>query len=72
MRAYAPGIVPNSSVKAQAILSNKGIDKAAIVKQDIYGKPIYTLWKWVAESEWLSNFAAEHPETTFVNATEGD
>ncbi len=71
MKTYAPGIVPNTSVKAQTILSNKGIDKAAVVKQDIYGEPIYTLWKWIAESEWLSNFAAEHPETTFINATEG-
>ncbi len=71
MKAYAPGVTHTSEVDEKHILSNTGIDKAAVVREDIYGQPIYTLWKWIAESEWLGSFASEHPETTFVNATEG-
>ncbi len=38
---------------------------------DIYGNPIYTLSKWVLESQWYTNFAKEHPRITLINATEG-
>ena len=43
----------------------------ALEKPDINGKPVYTLWKWIAESQWVGDFAKAHPELTFINATEG-
>lgn len=42
-----------------------------ILKENIYGKPVYTIWKWIQEAEWISNFAKRYPELTLVNATEG-
>lgn len=62
----------------------KGVDEAAVIdfsptseenrlleKKDIYGNPFLTLWKWISEAEWLSQFAKNHPECTLINATEG-
>jgi len=59
--AYAPGVVENSHE----------ISEGAISRPDIYGNPVDTLWKWVAESEWLAKYADEHPDLTMINATEG-
>ncbi|HEV8052004.1 MAG TPA: hypothetical protein VGP47_05880, partial [Parachlamydiaceae bacterium] len=42
-----------------------------ISKLDIYGKPVFTLWKWIAESMWYTHFADQHPECSLINATEG-
>lgn len=70
MKAYAEGI-DESLVSEQELLSTRDEEKRGIYREDIFGKPVLTLWKWVAESEWLSNFAISHPETTFINATEG-
>ncbi len=71
MKAYAPGVVHKSAVDERQILENTGVDKAAVLRTDIYANPIYTLWKWIAESQWLSDFASKHPEVTYINATEG-
>ncbi|MDP1835653.1 MAG: DUF115 domain-containing protein [Chlamydiales bacterium] len=70
MQSYAAGVIDDASVEEHAIVTNTGVDKAAVMRSDVHGKPIYTLWKWIAESEWLSKFAQEHPETTFINATD--
>lgn len=71
MRAYAPGVVDQVQVNEATLVSADDYDELAIVQTDIYGKPIYTLWKWIAESKWISDYAKEHPLTKFVNATEG-
>lgn len=71
MKAYAPGIIENASVVQT---SNKDIAEEyskAILKNDINGDPIYTQWKWVAESDWIGEFAKENPHLTVVNCTEG-
>jgi len=48
------------------------INNTEVVKKiDIYGKPIITQWAWVAESNWMNNYIEQHPNTTFINATEG-
>lgn len=70
MQSYAAGVIDDASVDERAIVTNTGVDKAAVMRSDVHGKPIYTLWKWIAESEWLSDFAKKHPETTFINATD--
>lgn len=71
MNEYAPGVVENAQVTQSAILDIEDEDSKAIVKNDIYGKPTYTLWKWVAESEWIGEYAKAHPLITMVNCTEG-
>lgn len=71
MQSYASGIIDDTTVKEKDILETDDFDTTALLKKDIYGNPIYTLWKWVAESEWTSDYAAAHPELTIINCTEG-
>lgn len=66
-QAYAEGVTKEQVLQP----SGEDLDSTALVRQDIYGKPIYTLWKWIAESKWISDFAKEYPKTTLINATEG-
>lgn len=71
MRNYAPGIVPEATVTKTQITHVPEVANQALQKKDIYGKPIYTMWKWIAEAQWIGDFAKKHPETTVINATEG-
>jgi hypothetical protein len=71
MREYAPGVKDDVSVTQSAILDVEDEDEKALLRKDIFGKPTYTLWKWVAESDWIGTFAKEHPLLTMVNCTEG-
>jgi hypothetical protein len=71
MKAYTSGIDAHEDLSAQDLLNNKDEEFRGICRKDIYGEPILTVWKWIAESDWLSRFAKEHPEVTFINATEG-
>jgi hypothetical protein len=71
MKAYAPGIEDEVEFDPNKVLNLHDFDAKPILLKDIYGKPLHTLWKWVAESEWIGNFAKEHPETTLMNCTEG-
>jgi len=42
-----------------------------MIRDDVNGKPIYTLWKWIAESVWFARFSLNTPELIMINATEG-
>ena len=66
---YAEGIATNLNLIPDDLKIRE--EDCPIVKEDIEGRPIWTLWKWVIESEWISNFAELHPELTVINATEG-
>lgn len=71
MKMYAPGIEEDVHFDPEAFGEVDEFDEKPLLKTDIYGKPLYTLWKWVAEAEWISDFAKEHSEVTLINATEG-
>ena len=71
MQSYASGVISDSKVDEKAIQNKSGLDNAAFLRDDINGKPVYTLWKWVGESEWLADYIHRRPDRTFVNATEG-
>lgn len=71
MKSYAPGIEENNEFDPTKFGEVDEFDERPLLLKDIYGKPLYTLWKWMAESEWISKFAKEHSETTILNATEG-
>ena len=58
-------------LKKNEILKADNFDAAAILRNDVNGNPIYTLWKWVAEADWIGEFGKNHPDSTLVNATEG-
>lgn len=71
MKAYTSGIDDHADLSAEKLLNHPDEEFRGIKRTDIYGEPILTVWKWIAESDWLSRFAKEHPEVTFINATEG-
>lgn len=71
MKAYSKGIDAHDDVSEEALCNPDDEEFRGIQREDIYGKPTYTLWKWIAESDWLSRFAKEHPNVSFINATEG-
>lgn len=68
---YAGGVAKTLNLTEEDLKNIAAHDPERIIKKDIYGKPIETLWKWIAESEWITKFAKEHPELTLINATEG-
>lgn len=71
MQSYSPGVVNHPLHNFRDQFRTKSQEDQLVRKSDIYGNPTLTLWKWIAESIWYSKFAAKHPETLFVNATEG-
>jgi hypothetical protein len=71
MKAYAPGIVEDARVSKAEILEADDYDSKALLRKDIDGKPTFTLWKWIAEADWIGNFAKTHPLLTMINCTEG-
>lgn len=71
MQSYASGIVDDTNVHEKEILDTGDFDTTALLKKDIYGRPIYTLWKWVSESEWTTEYAKTHPDLKIINCTEG-
>ncbi|MFT5317675.1 MAG: hypothetical protein ACI8RA_000926 [Chlamydiales bacterium] len=71
--AYTEGLIYAEGVKDIAV-EGKEVnlkDPNALLRKDIYGKPVYTHWKWVREAQWISEFSRQNPQVTFINATEG-
>ncbi len=66
-KKYGDGILINQQENQKSLSE----DEPVFNKQDIYGNPVLTEWKWVTESDWLGNYAKERPGTQFINATEG-
>jgi hypothetical protein len=65
MKAYTQGVVENAAAQGQ------DADPRALRKIDIHGKPVDTLWKWIAEAKWIGDFAKNNPDRALINATEG-
>lgn len=70
-RSYAPGILNHPLHERREYFRTKSSDEELINRNDIHGQPVFTLWKWIAESLWFSNFARLHSGRIFINATEG-
>lgn len=68
---YAPGIVTDAVLDKTRVLHTTDFDRESLTKTDINGQPVTTLWKWVAEAEWIGDFAKEHSEVRLINCTEG-
>jgi antitoxin component YwqK of YwqJK toxin-antitoxin module len=68
---YAPGIVPHALQDPKNAFLTKSKHEELLVKNDIYGQPVYTLWKWVNESLWFSQFADRNSDIKILNCTEG-
>lgn len=70
-KTYSSGVVFDASVEGKTMRQYDTFETSGFIRPDIYGNPIYTLWKWVAESEWIGEWAAEHRDVTLINCTEG-
>lgn len=71
MKSYAPGVEDNVEFDPNKALDVEDFDSVPLLLKDIHGNPLYTLWKWVAESDWIGEFAKDHPQATIRNCTEG-
>ncbi|MBA3602524.1 MAG: DUF115 domain-containing protein [Parachlamydiaceae bacterium] len=70
-KTYSEGVVFDPSVEQKTLDIYANFEMTGLIKKDIYGEPIYTLWKWVAESEWMGQWAKDHPDNHLYNCTEG-
>lgn len=69
--SYQSGVISHPTHQRRHDFRTKNVDEELLVKNDINDRPVNTLWKWIGESIWLGEFAQRHPETLFINATEG-
>ena len=67
-QTYAPGMVSHPIHKQ---FRSKVYSEELIFRNDIHGKPVATLWKWVTESLWFSTFSERNQTIKIINATEG-
>lgn len=71
MQRYAGGVVAQPRFFLEDAKKEKRAGERMLRRKDREGKWVYTLVKWVMESESIGNYAKLHPECTFINATEG-
>jgi len=71
MQLYASSVVAQPKVSEEDLTKATDLNNNSFLRHDIHGKPVYTLWKWIAESHYTSQYAKQFPEKTFINATEG-
>lgn len=71
-QSYSPGIEPHPIHHERRVhFRTKEIHDELIVKKDIYGEDVQTLWKWVMESVWFANYKMVNSNIHLINATEG-
>ena len=71
MQRYAAGVFPSSTVMEVQLKQAKRAPERFLRKKDIHGHPVYTLVKWVMESECIAAYAKQHHETQFINTSSG-
>ncbi len=71
LKSYAEGVVEDPDVTEEQITGTELFETSAVLREDIHGNQVYTMWKWIAESDWLADFSNEHSELTIINSTEG-
>lgn len=71
LNLYPPGVITESNTVETNSIDPDALGEDILLKKDIHGEPLYTLWKWISESKWISDFSEENPEKTLINATEG-
>ncbi len=68
---YAPGVVSDGAAHIESLKDAKRFDEIPLMKEDIHGNEVYTLWKWIAESKYIADYAADNPDLQLINSTEG-
>lgn len=70
-KTYSGGVVFDPNVEQKTLDEYASFETTGLLRKDINGEPIYTLWKWVSESEWIGEWAQQHPNLQLYNCTEG-
>jgi antitoxin component YwqK of YwqJK toxin-antitoxin module len=71
LQSYQSGVTNHPTNLLKKDFQTKGFHEELLQKNDINGQPVYTLWKWIAESIYYSQFVFDHPGILVINATEG-
>lgn len=71
LSSYSKGVQGHPIYDSNRNLSTKAITDELLIKKDIYGNNTYTLWKWMMESLWYSEYAKLNPDLKIINSTEG-
>ncbi len=70
-QSYVSGIVNHPLHDKRQNFHTKTAEEELINYRDIYGEPTLTLWKWISESLWYTQFAKTNTSIKLINATEG-
>lgn len=70
-KSYSPNIVNHAVHDPKQYFITKSINEDLILQNDIHGQPVYSLWKWINESSWFSQFAIKNKDVALINSTEG-
>lgn len=70
-QSYPPLLPSHPLDQPRSGYKTKTSKEDLVLRSDINGEPILSLWKWIHESMWIGQFALENTSLDFVNATEG-
>ncbi len=66
---YAPGVIGKNIVSLEERKKESRASERLMKRKDGAKKPVYTLVKWIMESETISRFAKKNKDISFVNVT---
>ncbi|MES2122626.1 MAG: 6-hydroxymethylpterin diphosphokinase MptE-like protein [Chlamydiota bacterium] len=69
MRRYAEGVMPCSEVKTSEMRAQRAAPERMLKRKNIHGHYVYTLVKWVMESDCIAAYAKNHPGHRFYNVS---
>ena len=69
--SYAERILSHPIHNRKDDFKTRNFQEQIVTKNNIYGQPVNTLWKWLAESSWYTQCLERFRGTKFINATEG-
>ena len=70
-RIYTEGVVETDLLSSFKLSDEARSSEQPLLRKDRHGKQVYTLVKWIMESETISRFVESHPHTTYINSTSG-
>lgn len=68
---YAEGVMTENAIDQHNLQKDKRAADRLLKRKDQKGNTVYTLVKWVMESECIGAYARARPDRLFLNATEG-
>lgn len=68
---YAEGVMASAHIDMSEKRRGKKSPERLLKRKDIRGHYVHTLVKWVMESECIASYAKSHPESQFINVSEG-